>query len=407
MGRTLLEKDPVFAETVARLDSLFKNNGALSVLKLFQDAGPTQLNRSENAHLLTFTYQVALSDSLATQGIYPAAVIGHSSGEVAAACRAGSISETDAVNLVIAHCRLIEAASDHGAMLFAAVSQPCAEALVTTFQDLEIAAFNGQNGVVFSGLQSEINRLAQRLQADNIFCRPLSASTAFHSHQIEPYLEDFEELLAGLHSQTPSCDYFSSLTGDRFTGPWNADYWKQHIRQPVRFSQAVGKLFEAHQSIDFLEISPHSILSLDLREESAFHQRQAYIFSGMEKDCQEDEQFAKLIQQITARDTPGDHQTVQESICPATALDEVLREIIGHIPPSDDDTSWFDLGLESLQILKLSDCLSRRLGRPLSPELFFRKPRLVDFLAEISPADKPTKNFEPRTETRSSHQPVA
>jgi len=121
MGRSLLAADPVFAATVAELDQLFIAAGEVAPGELLRQADPQLIDRSDLSHLLTFSYQVGLSRSLASRGIIPAAVIGHSSGEVAAAHCAGILSAAAAVELVVAHLALIRQVDGQGEMLFAAI----------------------------------------------------------------------------------------------------------------------------------------------------------------------------------------------------------------------------------------------------------------------------------------------
>ncbi|MDT8423727.1 MAG: amino acid adenylation domain-containing protein [Desulfuromonadales bacterium] len=382
MGRTLLDAEPVFNEQVTALDTLFVAAGSPSVLGLMRQAESPQIDQSEISHLLTFTYQVALTKTLESRGIRPASVIGHSSGEVAAAHCAGVLTDVAAVALVAAHCHLIESATEQGGMLFAAIDQDLARELAATHPDVTVAAFNSHASVVFSGAPKSLNKFARQLQKKHCFCRPLRTSTAFHSPYLDPCLETFQREIAGIRSATPSCHYYSALTGERFSGPWDATYWSEHIRQPVLFSQALKRLLAAEVPTHFIEISPHSALSLGLRADIAHYGATAQVVDLMEKGGDEFERLEKLAHELT-RSSPQPVTTAVTAADPAAVVAEELEQILGQRPELSAETSWFDLGIASVQILRLATTLGERLGARISPDFFFRHPLVADFKAGL------------------------
>lgn len=382
MGRSLLAADPVFAAMVAELDQLFIAAGEVAPGELLRQADPQLIDRSDLSHLLTFSYQVGLSRSLASRGIIPAAVIGHSSGEVAAAHCAGILSTAAAVELVVAHLALIRQVDGQGEMLFAAIPHDLAKELVSAQGDVAIAAFNSHASVVFSGPATALGRLAVLLDRQKFFNRRLRTSLAFHSPILDPHLEAFQQSLAALATAPAGCVYYSALTGNAFAGPWDADYWRRHIRNPVQFSPALQLLLATHPGCDLLEISPHPALALGLRADIDHAHAPARVVSLMERGCDELERLAALPALLASTAAAVDGAGVE--VAPEEILQEELTRLLGAPPALSAATTWFDLGITSLQILQLAERLGLRLQRTISPALFFRQPLVLALLPSLA-----------------------
>ncbi|PLX80168.1 MAG: hypothetical protein C0614_07365, partial [Desulfuromonas sp.] len=406
MGRDLLANDPVFADKIFSLDNLFTSFGKISILDLFRDADQPAVDLSENSHLLTFCYQVALVESLANRDIHPAAVVGHSSGEVAAAHCAGVLSEQDAVQLVLAHCQLIKAVAGQGEMLFAAITEDQACALIEQCQGAEIAVFNSHDSVVFSGDNQVVRQLETKLEEDGCFYRPLRTSIAFHSAILDPYLPNFQQALTSLQPASARCHYFSALTGESFSGSWDANYWQEHIRRPVRFSHAVRAILREDPAAEFLEISPHATLTLALESDLSFHNAPARVFALMEKNCPEFQRILDLPSRLSQREPEmGNDQNIASAGTVQNLVEEELETLLGHKPQLDQQTSWFDLGVSSLQMVKLATRLSERLRQRVSPDMFFRNPQVSRFGGCLVGTTSPRKP-SPRSK-QSDRAPIA
>jgi acyl transferase domain-containing protein/acyl carrier protein len=212
------------------------------------DPAVAKLNQTHVAHAALFTVEYALAQLWMSWGITPRAVIGYSLGEYVAACLAGVFSLEQALRVVFQRARMIEALPE-GAML--AIALPEADVVPYLDGALSLSAINGPQMCVVSGTPEDVRDLSERLSAEEVVCRPLRASRAFHSQMVEPMLEGFHQFVAALELNPPEIPYVSNVTGtwitpEQATAP---DYWATHTRQPVRFADGVRTLWEGHNHV--------------------------------------------------------------------------------------------------------------------------------------------------------------
>ena len=262
MGRELLEREPVFRESIERCDELLRPHSRWSLLdELTADESRSRLSQTEIAQPALFALQVALASLWRSWGIVPAAVVGHSVGEVAAACVAGAQSLEDAIRVIFHRGRLMQRATGQGKM--AAVELPWEEAkrALTGYEDrLSVAAENGPTSTTLSGDPGALEAVLESLQQKGIFVRMLQVNYAFHSSQMEPFLEELAEALQGLEPRAAALPIVSTVTGRSSDGrDFDAAYWVRNVRQPVLFSTGVDGLIEGGHDI-FVELSPHPTL---------------------------------------------------------------------------------------------------------------------------------------------------
>ena len=208
-----------------------------------------------------FAVEFALAALWQSWGVQPGALLGHSIGEYAAAVLAGVMSLDDAAALVAARGRLMGALPAGGAMAAVfATPQRVAEALAEIGGCVAVAAVNGPQHVVISGAAAVVEAVRSRLAEDKIESRPLTVSHAFHSPLMEPMLDEFEQIVAGVRLHKPKLRLISNLTGveagDEITTP---AYWRNHIARPVAFHQGIERL-HALGYRHFVEIGPHPVL---------------------------------------------------------------------------------------------------------------------------------------------------
>jgi acyl transferase domain-containing protein len=199
-------------------------------------------------------------------GLEPAALIGHSVGEYAAACLAGVMSLEEALRLVVLRGRLMQGAPGRGAM--AAVLAPLAwvQEIVAATHGVEIGAVNGPNNVVVTGTQEGVDAVVARAQSERKVARALAVSHAFHSRLMEPILPAFAEILSAVRMSQPAIPIISNRTGALVTSDIaTTDYWVGQLRSPVLFGPGIETLRQ--DGIDmFVEAGPGQTLAGLARE---------------------------------------------------------------------------------------------------------------------------------------------
>lgn len=224
----------------------------------------TRLQDTELAQPALFITEYALSQLLASWGIRPDVMIGHSIGEYVAACVAGVFSVADASRIVAARGRMMQA-MPAGRML--SVALPADDLRAVLPPDLDLAAANGPRQCVVAGPAAAIARIEHELAAHGVAARPLRTSHAFHSSMMEPMLEAFARELTPIDLHEPSLPCVSNLTGavaaaDLLSEP---QYWVQHVRQPVLFADGVQTLLARGARV-LVEIGPGRTLATLARQ---------------------------------------------------------------------------------------------------------------------------------------------
>ena len=271
MGRELFETQPVFRRELEKCAEILKPLLDKSVLEvLFADGGelkdesrpPHLLDETQYTQPALFALEYALAAMWRSWGVEPAAVLGHSVGEYVAACVAGVFSLEDGLRLIAERGRLMATLPAGGTMaaVFADESR-VATAIAAEGTKAAIACINGPANVVVSGECAAVETVLNRLREEGIKSRRLVVSHAFHSPLMDPILDSFQGLAAKVRYSEPFVAIVSNITG-KMASPGlmtSPEYWRRHIRNPVRFADSIRALRETGRSI-FLEIGPRPVL---------------------------------------------------------------------------------------------------------------------------------------------------
>nr|ATG32075.1 polyketide synthase [Nannocystis pusilla] len=262
MGRQLLTEEPVFRAALAEVDV---------AVRRFTGWSPTQvLAGAPDAPALTsidvvqptlFAVSVALAALWRSWDVEPDVVVGHSMGEVAAACVAGALSLDDAAQVICERSRLMRRLGGQGAM--AAVELAAADVAIALARHggrVTIAALNGPRSTVIAGDPAAIDVLLAEWQAREVFCRRVKVDVASHSPMVDPLRDDLLRALAGIRPRAGAVPLHSTVTGERIHGAeLDPAYWWKNLRDPVRFAPVIERLLgDGHDVL--LEVSPHPIV---------------------------------------------------------------------------------------------------------------------------------------------------
>jgi acyl transferase domain-containing protein/NADPH:quinone reductase-like Zn-dependent oxidoreductase/NAD(P)-dependent dehydrogenase (short-subunit alcohol dehydrogenase family)/acyl carrier protein len=282
MGRELLRTSTVFRRSMEELDQAIEFETGWSVLAQLQDPSlEPRLARIDVVQPTLFAMEVALAELWASWGIVPEAVVGHSMGEIAAACFAGILSHQDAAKIICRRSALLTRVSGAGAMVVVDLPPAEAQQLITpdVAGKISVAVSNSPRSTVLAGEPSTLDAIVQVLEARDVFCRWVRVDVASHSPQMDPLLPDLSVAVADVQPRAGSIPICSTVKVEMMD-PARMDgaYWLANLRQPVLFASVIDKLLA--QGIDtFIEMSPHPIL-LPFIEQTATHSGQQAMAVG-------------------------------------------------------------------------------------------------------------------------------
>jgi acyl transferase domain-containing protein len=272
MARQLLDHSPGFAAALERCAAALSDHCDWSLLDVLSDKSQTaQLNRVEVVQPALFAMMVALAEVWAGLGVRPDAVIGHSQGEIAAACVAGVLSLPDAARLVARRSAALKELAGRGGMLSTALSEDRAARLVAPWSDrLEVAVVNGPESLVLAGAPDALDQVQAALERDEVRTRRIPVDYAAHTAQVERLQAQILAAASQATPQHPSVPCYSTVAGEPLAGIGaDTGYWYRNLRQPVRFADTVRAVLAEAGPVRFIEISPHPVLATPLEDLAA------------------------------------------------------------------------------------------------------------------------------------------
>ncbi|MGW4057238.1 SDR family NAD(P)-dependent oxidoreductase [Amycolatopsis sp. NPDC004747] len=269
MGRELLEASPVFAERIAECAAALEPWTGWPLLDVLRGDDPGLLDRVDVLQPASFAMMVGLAAVWSSVGVVPDAVLGHSQGEIAAACVSGALSLEDAAKVVALRSQAIAAKlSGRGGMASVALGEEEALARLTPWADrVEVAAVNSPSSVVVAGDAEALGEALEKLSGEGIRVRRVAVDYASHTRHVEDIEETLADALAGIDARAPLVPFLSTLTGEwvRDEGVVDGGYWYRNLRGRVRFGPAVETLLGQGYGV-FVEVSAHPVLVQPITE---------------------------------------------------------------------------------------------------------------------------------------------
>jgi len=407
----------------------------------YEEQATIQLSNTVNTQPVIFSIEYSLAMLWMDLGIKPVAVLGHSLGEFTAACIAGVIDLETGLKLVTTRGRIMQELQP-GSML--AVMLPPSELEEYLNDRLSIAGINTPLSCVVSGDESAIETIKELLDAKGVKTRLLETSHAFHSHMMDPVLEKYRDFVSTMTYNRPSIPVISTVRGD-WGAPdefLNPDYWVENIRQPVRFADAVEKLFDRPEWI-MLEVGPGITLTTLAKEHPNIPTGQVLLQSlrhpKMEQDdnvfvlntlgrlwsCGYPVEWERIYKdnpvfrislptyafqrvrcwidpvrkgtELLANAAETENTMVGEGTCNGSEdrsivdeLTAIWQEFLG-IENIKKDDDFFELGGNSLVAVQLFDELKYKLGIQLPLSTLFEAPTIEQIAKLIEPSEQGTQ----------------
>jgi acyl transferase domain-containing protein len=286
MGRELLAREAVVRGEVMACDEVVRDLAGWSVAEQLTALGDeSRLNATEVAQVAVATLQLGLVALWRSWGVEPDAVAGHSMGEIVAACVAGALERSQALELLLLRGRSAEQAARGGRM--ASVGLPVAEVeplVAATDGRIAIAADNGPGSTVVSGDAPAVERVTTLARAAGARTRVLPVDYGFHSPLLDPCRDEIAAAVASLQAHDNTLPLYSTVNGGRVAAhQLNADHWWRNLRHKVRFRPAIEELAEDGVTI-LIEIGPEPVLQRDIAQTLEHSGARHVVVASMRRD---------------------------------------------------------------------------------------------------------------------------
>ncbi|WP_131733014.1 type I polyketide synthase [Actinomadura formosensis] len=318
MGRELLDASPVFAERVSECAAVLAGWVDWPLIEVLRgQADPGLLERVDVVQPASFAVMVGLAAVWGSAGVVPDAVVGHSQGEIAAACVAGALSLEDAVRVVALRSQAIAAGlSGRGGMASVALGVDDATELLEPWADrVQVAAVNGPSSVVVAGEAQALSEALEALEGRGVRVRRVAVDYGSHTNQVEDIQDLMADALAGIDAQAPAIPFYSTVTGGwiRDAGVVDGAYWYRNLRQQVRFGPAVADLIDQGHGV-FVEMSAHPVLVQPISEIVDETDTDAVVTGSLRRDDGGMRRLLTSMAELFVRGVPVDWTTMLPTV---------------------------------------------------------------------------------------------
>ncbi|MCZ4119423.1 beta-ketoacyl synthase N-terminal-like domain-containing protein [Streptomyces sp. H39-S7] len=418
MARRLLTAEPAFAEAVELLEPLLLEHAGLTLRELLEPGA--ELSSPSVVQPVLYALQVALAGLWRAYGIEPAAVIGHSMGEVAAAVVAGALDVETGTRVIATRSRLLDGLSG-GAMAVVEISAAQVTAHAVEWPSLRVAVHSSPGQSVVTGTADDIGGLIARVEREGGLARSLGVTAAGHSPQVDPLLGPLAEQLGAVAHTPPRVPFYGTvLDSPREVPVFDTGYWVAGLRRPVRFAQAVAAAAADGHRL-FVEVSPHPTqlhpLAETLRASDTADTAGTALFATLRRNADDAFSFRHGLAGQLVRGVPVDggalhgggrivdvpsggwrHRdywvkgrlaarrqepeslpvpVVEDPVArPRTVVDrlrEHVAQVMGYAPEHiDPGTPLTELGLDSLMAARILAAVARDFGTVVEPRVLLR-----------------------------------
>ncbi len=393
MAVELLDSSPLFAEQMRTCEEALAPHVRWSLLDVLR--GRPRARRLERVDVVApalFSVAVSLAALWREGGVRPDAVVGHSSGEIAAAHLAGGLSLEDAAQIVTLRSKMLTRLSRKGGAVAVGLDAKRTAAIMEPWAgQLTLAAANGPSSSVVSGDRAALKELLDRCALDGVRATPVRIDYASHSTQIEAIHEELVEGLETISPRPAEVPFYASLGGRRRnTARLDGEYWYRAERETVHFERAVRALLRDGYR-RFIELSPHPMLTAAVQETAEAvlgEDDDSLVVGSLRRDQGDIERFQASLEEARAEASPGGEGPV-EQLAEGDVLDCVrvaVAAVLGSEFPEriESQAAFRELGLDSSALVELRNRLQALTGRRFSTATLFDYPTPAALAGHLS-----------------------
>ncbi|MFW5444547.1 MAG: SDR family NAD(P)-dependent oxidoreductase [Methylococcaceae bacterium] len=306
MGRELINNNVLFREAVEQCDIYFKAEANWSILdEMLASEEHSRITETQIAQPANLVIQIGLLAILESWEIEPAAIVGHSVGEVSAAYAAGAISLEDAIKISFHRGRIQSQAAGKGKMLAVGLTEVDAAEILKPYKDkVSFAAINSPSSLTLAGDGKALEEIAEKLEKQEVFNRFLKVEVPYHSPAMDSLKPALREAFSGLKAKQPKISLYSTVTSQQVdVACHHAEYWCDNVRQPVLFAKTMENIINDEHRV-FLEIGPHPVLSSSIKETMMRSGTKGHVIATLRREQPEQFNMLKTLAELYVAGSP-------------------------------------------------------------------------------------------------------